>query len=59
MLKSFSQTQNSTARLFLAKSLFDLDKKNFIITDNPQDISILKNFSETIFDEKPHEITTA
>lgn len=59
MLKSFSQTQNSTARLFLAKSLFDLDKKNFIITDNPQDISILKNFSETIFNEKPHEITTA
>lgn len=55
-MKILSETQNSTARLFLGKSLFSLERKNIIITDDSKDLLLLKNFSDKIFPKKAEYI---
>lgn len=48
----FSHSDNSTARLFILKSLFDEKQKNLIITDNNHDIKILQNFAFSFLKQK-------
>lgn len=48
MPKILSQTQNPTARLFLAKRLFDENVKNLILTDSDADYEMLQKNGQKI-----------
>lgn len=57
-MKIFSNSWNSSARLFLMKEFFALDKNNIIITDNNNDLHLLENFAGKIFGENPIKINS-
>jgi transcription-repair coupling factor (superfamily II helicase) len=60
-INTFSNSVNSTARLFFLKELFQHNNREWliprlIITDKDEDLSLMQNFASTVFGEEIYRI---